>query len=725
MASNNTTKTVTLAVKGDTTGIEAAIKPLTASVSKLLTAFSSLQSLDFTKLQSSLDGISNTLGDFANKLSNLKLDKVKEAGTGISNVSKAKDIQGIDGKKLKDGFDSIYDSLNDFTSKISTIKQSVIDTVKSFGSAVSTVTKAATSLDGTDTKVIKDKFEDVTDGAYSFAKKFSRIKLEGGERAAKMVDNLTESVANLKHIPGKRISDIFTRSGDGVKYILDQIKGYDSKEISKTGNTVKNIEEGLFNLSFLEDKDFQKITKGVSDFLNGINDTVNNVDTASMSKMGVMFARFGKAGTQLNNLTEEQFNKVRDRASKMSQDELLKMEEKMWKSRQVNQDIHRQNQRDEAGFLEDLIHLDFHSLKVGLFGKPGADLQPGQQGPVQQGRKGGDLMLDLKSGLSKGIKGMLIGSILNVIKGIFTKIKDGLKFLFTKPLKMIRDFGKKALKFLTGTVKQAKTFQALYDLAVKPFVLLFTLLFAPILAALAPVLAEVIQHVADRWPDIQAAGERIAEVVKKIFDEDQWFTLDKIIDTIIDTIMWLSEVAEEVFSQEGNIVDKLVTFMVIVFQNFTDAILNWLYTTPGQDMIKTIAMGLGIVIFNMLKLMVSVLPAMIEGVFYIFAGVMVSMFYQLFSWIIDAVSAFVYAFKGVINAVGNLMGLGNVGDTVADMLTTFQNKSDLVRTLQETGEAKINDSYNTYITNNTTSSGIQGYGTGLGSSTGTYKNSTV
>lgn len=187
-------------------------------------------------------------------------------------------------------------------------------------------------------------------------------------------------------------------------------------------------------------------------------------------------------------------------------------------------------------------------------------------------------------------------------------------------------------KGLTGIAKQlmsiatsTETFANVLNLLVMPFFVLFTLLFAPLLMAIAPVITQVVESLMGKQDVIMQLGQKLADVVMKLFDEDMLSYFIEAIDLIITGIDWFLTIMDNAFSNasdEGGPFGKIVNAITQFFMDLFNAILEWLWSPEGQSTIMEISVGIGKILGAAVMAGIVVLDVLIEStVIAVFAAI--------------------------------------------------------------------------------------------------------
>lgn len=178
-------------------------------------------------------------------------------------------------------------------------------------------------------------------------------------------------------------------------------------------------------------------------------------------------------------------------------------------------------------------------------------------------------------------------------------------------------------KGLTGIAKQlvsiatsTETFANILNLLVMPFFVLFTLLFAPLLMAIAPVITQVVEALMGKQDVIMQLGQKLADVIMKLFDEDMLSYFIEAIDLIITGIDWFLSIMDNAFanaSDEGGPFGKLVNAITQFLMDLFNAILEWLWSPEGQSTIMEISVGIGKILGAAVMVGIAVLDVLIES----------------------------------------------------------------------------------------------------------------
>ena len=176
----------------------------------------------------------------------------------------------------------------------------------------------------------------------------------------------------------------------------------------------------------------------------------------------------------------------------------------------------------------------------------------------------------------------------------------------------LSDIAKQLMSIATST----ETFANILNLLVMPFFVLFTLLFAPLLMAIAPVITQVVESLMSKQDVIMQLGQKLADVVMKLFDEDMLSYFIEAIDLIITGIDWFLTIMDNAFanaSDEGGPFGKLVNAITQFLMDLFNAILEWLWSPEGQSTIIEISAGIGKILGAAVMVGIAVLDVLIES----------------------------------------------------------------------------------------------------------------
>lgn len=166
---------------------------------------------------------------------------------------------------------------------------------------------------------------------------------------------------------------------------------------------------------------------------------------------------------------------------------------------------------------------------------------------------------------------------------------------FTILKRGLSDIAKQLMSIATST----ETFANVLNLLVMPFFVLFTLLFAPLLMAIAPVITQVVESLMGKQDVIMQLGQKLADVIMKLFDEDMLSYFIDAINLIITGIDWFLTIVDESFSNasdEGGPFAKIANAVTLLFMNLFNKILEWAGSPEGQEVITSVSKSIGMML---------------------------------------------------------------------------------------------------------------------------------
>ena len=233
-------------------------------------------------------------------------------------------------------------------------------------------------------------------------------------------------------------------------------------------------------------------------------------------------------------------------------------------------------------------------------------------------------------------------------------------FLTKKTLTTLVSTSKKIVGFFTDAAKQAETFKTIMNLALAPIITMFTLLFVPMLIAMVPLIKTMFDWVLSNKEAIMMVGEKLGS----IFNADNLAIVGKALDGILFVLDALANIFKTNASMiDTSSLDRFISSTVLVITNMIQdimmSIIAFCYSPEGQAFIKSVAYSVGKIIGSIFTTIITLLPVMVESVFYSIIGFISgigSMISKAIFNLFDAIDNFVGgAISGFLNTIVNLI----------------------------------------------------------------------
>ena len=271
--------------------------------------------------------------------------------------------------------------------------------------------------------------------------------------------------------------------------------------------------------------------------------------------------------------------------------------------------------------------------------------------------------------LARTGKASILPNRMNNIKGnlkafgIGTAITAGVSavtFLTKRTFSTLLSTSKKIVSVFTDAAKQAETFKTIMNLALAPIITMFTLLFVPMLIAMVPLIKTMFDWVLSNKEAIMSVGDKLGS----IFNAENL----NIVGKALDGILFVLDALANIFSTNASMIDtssltRFISSTVLAITNMIQdimmSIIAFCYSPEGQAFIKSVAYSVGKIIGSIFTTIITLLPVMVESVFYSIIGFISgigSMISKAIFNLFDVIDNFTGgAISGFLNTIVNLV----------------------------------------------------------------------